>query len=222
MKASISEKVYNAPINAAVLALVPATAQYILDIGCGAGTHARALSERGLIIDGITLSEKEKSSATEWCRKVHLHNCESGLPDLTKKYDCVICSHVLEHIASPGLLLKNIHQILSPHGVLVVALPNLLNYKSRWHLLRGRFDYTEGGTMDYTHIRWYTFKTAKELLEQYNFSIVYASAPGAFPLPWVRRVFGLKGKTIWLDRLASHRWPGLFGGQLVFAAQPRN
>ena len=221
MKASVSEKVYNAPVNKEVLALVPASAKSVLDIGCGAGTHARALSERGLIVDGITLSEDEKCLAEKWCKRVYLHNCESGLPVIEYKYDCIICSHVLEHIASPDLLLKGISQYLSAKGVLIVALPNLLNYKNRWHLLRGRFDYQDGGIMDYTHVRWYTFQSARWLLERHNLSILHAAASGAFPLPIIRRLLGLTGQLTWLDKLASHYWPGLFGWQLLFVAQPK-
>jgi SAM-dependent methyltransferase len=217
---AVSEKIYDS-INEAVLALVPASATYVLDIGCGSGSHARVLSQRGIIVDGITLSEDERRFAEKWCRRVYLHDCESGLPHIEAKYDCVICSHVLEHIAAPDLLLKSISQSLSAKGVLIVALPNLLNYKNRWHLLRGRFDYEEGGIMDYTHVRWYTFESAKRLLERHGFNVDHASASGAFPLPVIRRLLGLSGQHIWLDRLACHYWPGLFGWQLLFVARQR-
>jgi hypothetical protein len=34
----------------------------------------------------------------------------------------------------------------------------------RWHLLAGRWDYADEGILDRTHVKFYTLKTARELL----------------------------------------------------------
>ena len=175
-------KVYSNSGNTDVINLVPITASYILDIGCGDGANARLLKKKGCIIDGITLSENEKEIAKLAMRNVYIHDAESGLPITGEGiYDVVICSHVLEHICYPGLLMKDIYRVLKANGILVVALPNLMHYQSRWKLIQGDFKYQSAGIWDYTHFRWYTFTSAQELLIQHKFKIEVATVTGVLP-----------------------------------------
>jgi 2-polyprenyl-3-methyl-5-hydroxy-6-metoxy-1,4-benzoquinol methylase len=217
----VSPTLYNAAANLAVLSLVPSNARSVLDVGCGAGGNAQELRRRGLVVDGLTFSAAEARLAERWCRRVFLHNCESGLPMIYDDYDCVICSHVLEHIAEPARLLTDIANVLAPSGKLIVALPNLLFYKNRAQLLFGRFQYETGGLMDQTHLRWYTFTSAQELLESFSFNVRYAVADGSVPLPMVRRFGMLKPLCAWLDSFGCRHWPGLFGYQMIYGAELR-
>jgi 2-polyprenyl-3-methyl-5-hydroxy-6-metoxy-1,4-benzoquinol methylase len=41
-----------------------------------------------------------------------------------KNYDQIICSHVLEHVESPSLLLNHLNKLLSDNGVIVGIVPN--------------------------------------------------------------------------------------------------
>jgi methionine biosynthesis protein MetW len=176
------EKVYSNNGNSDVLNLIPANAKYILDIGCGDGSNARQLVQRNCIIDGITLSEKEKLIAEKTMRQVYVHNAENGLPFHGNELsDAVICSHVLEHICYPQQLIDDIHRVLKPTGVLIVALPNIMHYSARWSLMKGDFNYQDAGLWDYTHFRWYTFKTAQQLLQQHHFHIEVATVTGTLP-----------------------------------------
>lgn len=177
------EKVYSNKGNTDVLNLIPAVAKYILDIGCGDGSNALLLVERNCIVDGITLSEREKLEAAKIMRQVFNHNAENGLPfDGSNLYDAVICSHVLEHICYPQQLMNDIYRVLKPNGVLIVALPNIMHYSARWSLMKGDFKYEDAGLWDYTHFRWYTFKTGRQLLEQHRFKVEIATVTGELPL----------------------------------------
>jgi len=216
---SVESKTYRNKGNMAVLRHVPESAKAILDVGCGAGDNARILAHPDRIVDGVTLSESEREEAMPHCRHVVIHDLENGLPpELTGPYDCVICSHVLEHICWPEKLLKDIHKRLTPDGIIVVALPNLLFYRSRWNILRGRFRYEESGLMDNTHFRWYSYRCAQELLSGAGYAVLSAQADGSFPIPYVRK---------WLpsilvrvvDRAACYAFPGMFGYQMVFTAK---
>jgi len=217
----VSPTLYDAAANLAVLSLVPSNARLVLDVGCGTGGNARELGQRGLVVDGITFSASEARLAERWCRRVFLHNCESGLPMTEENYDCVIGSHVLEHIAEPARLLTDIANVLAPSGKLIVALPNLLFYKNRARLLFGRFQYETGGLMDQTHLRWYTFTSAQQLIESFSFNVMNAVADGSVPLPIVRRFEMLKRLCAWLDSFGCRHWPGLFGYQMIYAAELR-
>lgn len=217
-----NEKIYGNDGNSDVISFVPADAKYILDIGCGNGAIAKRLSATGHIVDGITLSEQERNEALPFMRQVSVHNAENGLPfPGSEIYDTVICSHVLEHICYPSKLLRDIHRVLKPDGSLIVALPNLMHYKSRMQLMKGNFNYMETGIWDYTHFRWYTFQTALQLLEQNEFRVQHATVTGELPLnSFFGKILSPKisrSAFTFLTKISK----GFFGYQLLFVARKK-
>ncbi len=210
-------------LNTPVLEAVPASAKNILDLGCGTGNLAAVLKERGAKeIVGITFSESEAALAAQKLDRVLVEDLDTFLPPANfGAFDAVICSHVLEHLREPERLLRVIRDQIAPAGRLIVALPNLLYWKQRLRLLRGHFKYTEGGLMDSTHLRFFDWDTARQLLTRSGYTLVTAVAEGACPLPVIRRVLPL-GLASWLDRTATRMFPGLFGAQFVMVAIPAN
>lgn len=214
-----SEKIYRNDGNREVLKNISNTAKYILDIGCGNGDNARILNKNGRIIDGITLSEKEKENAQKYMSNIYIHNLENGLPaDLAYKYDVIICSHVIEHIAYPKNLLNDIKQRLAPNGILIVALPNIMVYQSRFRLLFGNFNYEESGIWDFTHLRWYTFKTGEELLLNNGFNVVKSFVSGDIPLLSLTKVIPFQIRQFLYRNVFLKISKGFFGGQLIYVA----
>ena len=213
------EKVYSNWGNIDVLNLIPANAKYVLDIGCGDGSNARLLVERNCIVDGITLSEREKLEAAKIMRQVLVHNAENGLPfEGSNLYDVVICSHVLEHICYPQHLMNDVYRVLKPKGILIVALPNIMHYSSRWSLVKGDFNYEDAGLWDYTHFRWYTFKTGMQLLEKHRFKVKIATVTGELPFNSVfKRIFSNYFSRLIFSLLIKIS-KGFFGYQLLFKA----
>jgi methionine biosynthesis protein MetW len=217
-----TEKVYHYKKgNPYVIGLVPKEAKYILDIGCGAGDNADILKDMGYTVDGITISEDERVAAQRIMRNVFVHNVEQGIPKgITGKYDVIILSHVLEHICYPQTLLKEIHRILNPGGFLIIALPNLMHFRSRWQLIKGNFEYQEYGIWDYTHFRWYTFRSGKKLLEQAGYKVERADVSGEIPFePRLRHLLP-EGARKGMYKLLKKLSPGLFGFQLLYVARP--
>lgn len=194
----------------------------VLDVGCGSGDNARILKENNCIVDGITISEMELKEASAFLRTGYLHNLENGLPEEVKKnrYDFIICSHVLEHICYPEKLLKDIRECLHPNCMLIVALPNLFHYKSRWQLAKGNFNYESAGIWDNTHFKWYTYKTGASTLKENGFRLVEKTVTGQLPLAFFfSRIFSdkLSAKIYNLLKKIS---PGFFGYQLLYVAEP--
>lgn len=215
------KKKYQNSGNEAVLSLIPIDAKYILDIGCGSGDNARILSNRGLTVDCITISEKEKSIAQNFCNKIYIKNIELGLPPeiVMNKYDVVICSHILEHIAYPSLVLNDIKKILRDNkSILIVALPNFLSYRNRFKIFLGKFDYENSGIMDYTHLRWYTYKSGKKLLLDHGFKIIDISVDGNIPFASYLGFLPLNIKEFIKNNLLKIS-PGLFGGQFIYTCK---
>jgi len=188
-----------------------------LDCGCGAGDNARLLVSWGWDVVGITLSPDERSSASKFCRSTYLHDLESGIPGNAKgPFDLIVLSHVLEHLLNPGRVLQDAQRVLVPNGVVAVALPNVLNWRYRRQFVLGRFEYEEGGIMDNTHVRFYTYESGKRLLEANGFRVIVSTVDGSFPLRYVRKALPRAAR--YIDGLACQLWPGLFGWQLLYIA----
>ncbi|MGB8193510.1 MAG: class I SAM-dependent methyltransferase [Chitinophagaceae bacterium] len=220
---NITDKVYANQGNPEVEGLLDKDSKYVLDVGCGAGSLAAVLQAKGMIVDGITISSEEINAARPYLRNAYLQNLENGLPaDVAGGYDAVICSHVLEHICYPDKLLKDIKAALRPGGSLIVALPNIMHYKSRMQLINGNFKYQAQGLWDYTHFRWYTFKTAIKLLESHGFVVEHASVSGDMPFSSVFSKVLPKGLRQSIYKGLTSISKGFFGYQLLYKARKKD
>jgi len=205
-------KVYSYSPNFAVIDSIPEKSKNLLDIGCGNGGLVDFYKGK---IDGITISESEYDIAKKRLNKVFLHNLEEGLPPNLHKFEVIVASHVLEHIAFPEKLLLDIKNIMNEDSIFIIALPNIMHYKYRFKLFFGNFKYENTGIMDYTHLRWYTYNSAKKMIEKSGFNIVNASVDGELPFYRVTKYFP---KSIYriIKKILFKISKGLFGMQLVY------
>jgi 2-polyprenyl-3-methyl-5-hydroxy-6-metoxy-1,4-benzoquinol methylase len=123
-------------------------------------------------------------------------------------FDDVVCCDTLEHFAEPTDVLRSIMDVMAPRGRLLVAIPNIVHWSVRKQILQGRWDYTDEGLLDRTHLRFFTLQTAEALLSNSGYQV---TATGHHVL--VPRVFG--GMSTVLSR-----FPGLFSTHLLAMAIP--
>ena len=213
-----ANRLYHNDGNRTLMALVSGlTPRRALDCGCGAGGNAKLLAAAGWDVVGVTLSEQESSVAKKFCRDVFVCDLELGLPPaIGGDFDLVILSHVLEHLSRPQKLLEEIGLALSSRGLIAVALPNVLNWRTRTQFLLGKFEYQESGIMDSTHLRFFTYSSARELLHLAGYHIVSSSVEGSVPLKLLRNLLPSLASVI--DKRACRYFPGLFGHQLLYLA----
>lgn len=200
-----------------LLDLIMPSERRVLDVGCGCGDNARLLQQRGKSVTGITVSPDEAEIARPFMEQVLVGNVETmELPFEPEQFDAVLLSHVLEHLVEPEQFLRR----LSPHvrrgGHIYVALPNVLFYKQRIEFLLGRFRYADSGLMDRTHLRFFTYVTARELARGAGYKVTFSKALGAVPLGPLRR---LAGTNAHIDRAASRALPNLFGYHILVVAR---
>lgn len=190
----------------------------ILDIGCGNGANLFLLSQRGHNGVGLTLSEVETQLVTErGFECVTWDIMAEQLPFEEQTFDALIFSHVLEHVPWPEVVIKRYLKLLRPGGGVYVALPNALNLVQRWHFLSGNFNYTETGVMDRTHLRFYDFFTARQLVESCGLSVIQHFGIGQCPTGPFRELAPSLSR--WVDIWASRCWPNLFAVHIVILAR---
>ena len=145
----------------------------VLDVGCSYGSFGKRLIETGCECDGVENYKPAIDVAKTILETVHQIdlNDTQGLGRITKQYDAITFLDVLEHCIDPNKVISTLKKNLKSDGRVYVSLPNIVNFIDRWHILCGRFDYQEYGVMDKTHLRFFTKKTAIQLVRN-NFSYV--------------------------------------------------
>ncbi len=145
----------------------------VLDVGCNTGVMGELLNKKKCISDGIDINEKAMEMAKKHYRHLYKRDLMTGKLEAGKeKYDVIIFADVLEHLSRPDNLLNDTHKYLKKNGVIIVSLPNVARFEVRLHLLMGKFEYTETGSLDRDHLRFFTLKTGRELLENNGFTIL--------------------------------------------------
>ncbi|GAA5197592.1 hypothetical protein GCM10023322_69200 [Rugosimonospora acidiphila] len=221
----VADKVYRNRGNTAVLDLVDRDAVTVLDVGCGAGDNAASLQRRDphKRIFGITGSPKECALAGEHMELCWVADLEAELPPEIDKiqFDCLVFSHVLEHLRDPAALVARLVPSLAPGGTCVIAVPNVLNWRDRLDFLRGRFEYRDIGTLDATHLRFYTYRTAaRQLLATApELAVELVTVSGDVPLWRLMRRLLPERTCVGIRELGRRRWPNLFGWQVLIKAR---
>jgi SAM-dependent methyltransferase len=202
-------------VNPGVLSRVPREARRVLDVGCGTGVLGRALKEGHpeRYVAGITHSELEAERAREVLDQVLIADLETAEFADLGLFDCVICSHVLEHLRNPLEVLMRLRSVLAVDGTMLIALPNVLYWRQRLQFLLGRFRYSEGGLMDNTHVVFFDWTTARELVIRAGLRVSVCVSEGGFP---GSRFLGPVGQM--LDAASLRVAPGLVGTQFVLVA----
>ncbi|MDW8002418.1 MAG: class I SAM-dependent methyltransferase [Deltaproteobacteria bacterium] len=156
-----------------IIEMVPEGVERILDIGCGGGETGRILKEKGKTVVGIEIRKDIAKFAAQYYDEVFVGDVEEiDLPFPPGYFDCIIYGDILEHLVDPWSLLKKHNKYLRMDGFLVVSIPNVRHYRVLKKLIfYGTWDYTDEGILDRTHLRFFTLKTAKDMISEAGFKV---------------------------------------------------
>ncbi|MBN1847759.1 MAG: class I SAM-dependent methyltransferase [Deltaproteobacteria bacterium] len=96
----------------------------ILDVGCGYGFFLREMMRRGWQVEGIEISPIGRAYAVQkWGMEIHSRPLEElGLPE--NRFDVITLFYVIEHVSDPIGLMKEVHRILKPGGLIFLRWPH--------------------------------------------------------------------------------------------------
>ena len=147
----------------------------VLDVGCGQAGLAAEIRRLGHVVWGIEASPiAVAKAAARIDRCIHTDLLDGKAVEALlggERFDAIVFSGVLEHLYDPLATLRFYLRFLRPDGRLLVSVPNALNWQTRLAFLLGRFEYQDTGVMDRTHVRFFTFRSAKRLLTAAGCSI---------------------------------------------------
>ena len=146
----------------------------VLDIGCATGKLGQKLKqEKNCYLIGIENDEEKAKLAQSRLDKVIVADIEetNNIPLPINHFDIIVFADVLEHLKNPETILRNFKQYLKENGHVIISIPNVANWTLRLKLLCGKWDYKQRGLLDKTHVKHYTLKTAKELIQNAGYNI---------------------------------------------------
>ncbi|MDP3696083.1 MAG: class I SAM-dependent methyltransferase [Desulfocapsaceae bacterium] len=162
------------------LAMVPAKS-HVLEIGCATGYMTEYLTrDKQCRVLGVEPVEEQAEVARKRGLTVITglidapnildlllaHIREHGL------FDAIFMSQVIEHIADPAATLRALKDLLSPNGYLIISTCSIVHWKCRLQILLGRWEYEDYGILDRTHLRFFTIKSFRQLLEENGYTVV--------------------------------------------------
>lgn len=155
----------------------------LLDVGCGAGTFLRAGRRAGWTAVGVevnaTAAEHNRAAGFE---VFNGELAEAGFPE--GHFDVVILSEVLEHVADPRGMLRDILRVLRPGGLLWATTPNGRGLSAR------ALGLGWSAVCPPEHLHLFSRRAARALLAEAGFGRVRVVTEGANPFEILRALRG--------------------------------
>lgn len=194
----------------------------ILDVGCGSGWLADSLEQAGHTVTGVDVAEMD--GVRDRMYRFVRADLSQGLPDdIGDDFDVVIAADIIEHLADPSSLLRQIAGLIRTDGSLIASVPNIGHWYPRTRIGLGRFDYDQRGILDTTHLRFFTRRSFLRATDEVGLAAIARSHTG---LPF--DALGVSDSTVFiktvgaLDRMLVALWPTLFAYQFVFEFTARH
>jgi 2-polyprenyl-3-methyl-5-hydroxy-6-metoxy-1,4-benzoquinol methylase len=116
----------------------------LLDIGCGEGWALSFFHQQGWLVQGLDYSSDScKMMNEEVAGKIQPGDIDDNLNLLVaenKQYDTVLLDNVLEHVLQPFELARQLLQLVSDYGFLVVEVPNDFSVLQEYLLKNEKID----------------------------------------------------------------------------------
>jgi 2-polyprenyl-3-methyl-5-hydroxy-6-metoxy-1,4-benzoquinol methylase len=158
-----------------IINFIPKNSKKILDIGCGEGIFASSIKKTlNAEVWGIEMDRNSAKKASTKLDKLLVGDISDIMKEIPDNYfDCIVFNDVLEHLYDPHNVLVNIKNKLNKNGVVVCSIPNMrfivvlfnLIFKKRWR-------YTNSGVLDFTHVRFFTNQSIKEMFNSLDYKLI--------------------------------------------------
>ena len=211
----------------------------ILDIGCGNGSQlAIPLAAGGYDVTAVDSHQPsiQRGRSLDPAVKFH-HGVVSDLP--LSKFDCVIISEVLEHLAEPEQLLGMALPYLAEPGILIITVPNgygefewdqrlyramHIDKTVRWlrsNFQRGKQKEAFGGSDDGSpHLQRVTLRTLSKMFDRHHLLPIEARGTSLLSGPFVAHLFGNFELFIRLNAAIADHLPMSLVAGWMFALRP--
>ena len=151
-----------------IVSMIPDGAD-ILEFGCSDGQLAKYVKDnKGCKVFGIDISEEAINIAMPhlsggFVADIECDGWEERLSGM--EFDVILFSDVLEHLRVPDTVMKKAVRFLKPDGRVIFSVPNVAHGDIILKLLNQRFDYSDLGLLDNTHIHFFGKENLSDFCE---------------------------------------------------------
>jgi len=194
----------------------------VLALDCGPGHMARRLVDKGADVVGVDMSSVAVARAREKGIEAYQADLDvDTLPFPDGSFDTVLSDSGLEHRYHVERALDEAVRVLRSGGKFILTLPNLGHWRCRLWLLQGRFPYLDNSPTDPTHLRFFTMREAKQLLQERSIDVKATDGTSCLWVwqfyPFYLRWRGVSDVYEWL----AHHWPSLFARDVILIGRKR-
>jgi 2-polyprenyl-3-methyl-5-hydroxy-6-metoxy-1,4-benzoquinol methylase len=231
---------YFEEINPGIRRYIP-TNKAVLDVGGGFGALGEEFEKKGNKVCNIDSSEYAIGESRKRVAESYIADiCDADkLPPEIKnrKFDVIVFADILEHVYDPFSVLEMYKKFLEKDGHVFISVPNVATWTTRLGILFSNFDYSDVGTLDRTHIRFFTEKSIKRMVKSAGFQIEKFDITPNFAKPFVpllkkiirkddenhdpkaiiksRYYQGYLKYAYPIERIIAKIWPSLFAFQFI-------
>lgn len=151
------------------LEMLPSLKGRFLEVGCGEGATLEYLKSAGAdFVAGVDINAGAiRAGAQRGLDLMLAADVEKDeLPFAAREFDVIILADVLEHLREPWEALKKITGYLKDDGHVLISIPNVRHYRVvRDLVFHDKWEYEDSGILDSSHMRFFTLRETKKLLE---------------------------------------------------------
>ena len=148
----------------------------ILELGPAIGTLTKHLKEeKNCSIDIVEIDEESGKKAAHYARQYFIEPERGDIESFCwyeklkeQRYDYIVLLDVLEHLKKAEMVLRCLRELLKDNGMILLSVPNIAHNSIIINLFNNKFQYTEVGLLDSTHVHFYTHDSLCDLLHKVN------------------------------------------------------
>lgn len=170
----------------------------ILDLGCGNGSLAIELMEKGFNVYGIDASfqgiqlARQKYPDNFYMQDLRLNMLPEELSSIG--FDTIIFTEVIEHLYDPRSFLRFCKTVLGESGKreVILTTPYHGYLKNLLLSIFNKWDFHFTALWDGGHIKFWSKKTIFKLLDEFGFKVIEFKGAGRIPYLWKSMVIKAK------------------------------
>jgi 2-polyprenyl-3-methyl-5-hydroxy-6-metoxy-1,4-benzoquinol methylase len=154
----------------------------IFDLGCGNGSTANHISRHCKVV-GVDPSDSAVAQANLAYPNVRIE-VGSAYDDLSSKFGkfpMAISLEVVEHLYYPRKFARAMFELVEPNGIAVISTPYHGYLKNVALAISGKMDSHFTALWDGGHIKFWSFTTLSELLNEAGFEVMQGKRVGRIP-----------------------------------------
>jgi 2-polyprenyl-3-methyl-5-hydroxy-6-metoxy-1,4-benzoquinol methylase len=146
-------------------------ARRAFDLGCGSGATANMLSQRGFDVVGVDPSGRGIALARNAYPSIRFEvgSAYDDLAGLYGTFPLVVSLEVIEHCFDPRRFARTLYSLVEPGGIAVVSTPYHGYWKNLALALAGKWDSHLTALWDGGHIKFFSVRTLRTLLQEAGF-----------------------------------------------------